>query len=566
MATLLRGTATFADKLRPNFGMPYVDLGAREQELAARLGSKGADELTEGERAELESFFKAKDEISANQSADPVTWGWKLPSWDEVLKLWGEYAIHVILGGNRSSKSSLLARIVVWVAENVPEAEIRCYHVDERRSVEDQQTFIWDALPERYKHMGKVRGKNFSVQYTQHNGFVGDKLILPPKPGYKRGSTIYFGNYNQYRQNTQVTEGFKAHLVWCDEEVPPEMFNTLLLRLTDFRGRIFLTFTTLKGWTALVARILGRTKTLKKGYGYLAKREVPVLQESISQSDCIVHYFWTQHNPFIPDGWEKKLEGRPISEILARAYGVPQKSATTVFPKFSEQVNVIPHNKLPWLREGGKGAAYPVTRYMVADGAGARNWFLLWVAIDAAGTWWVYREWPDADTIGMWAEPGTHPGGVKGGAQQSLGYGTQDYVDLIKKLEGGETIFERYIDPRFGSTEKTLKDGTITPEEELSELGLDFLPAKGAHEDAGLQVINGLLAYNDELPVTTTNSPKLFISDRCVNLIFAMQEYTATAGKDEPTKDPIDCLRYLAITEVDYVDPHVRVRSRTGGY
>jgi len=155
---------------------------------------------------------------------------------------------------------------------------------------------------------------------------------------------------------------------------------------------------------------------------------------------------------------------------------------------------------------------------------------------------------------------------MKGPAQQGLGYGTQDYVDLIKKLEAGEAIFERYIDPRFGSTEKTLKDGTITPEEELSELGLDFLPAKGAHEDAGLQVINSLLAYNDELPVTTTNSPKLYISDRCANLIFAMQEYTATAGKDEPTKDPIDCLRYLAITEVGYVDPHERVRSRTGGY
>jgi hypothetical protein len=50
------------------------------------------------------------------------------------------------------------------------------------------------------------------------------------------------------------------------------------------------------------------------------------------------------------------------------------------------------------------------------------------------------------------------------------------------------------------------------------------------------------------------NSPKLFISDRCQNLIFAMKEYTASQGKDEPTKDPVDCLRYLAITEVEYVD------------
>jgi hypothetical protein len=33
-----------------------------------------------------------------------------------------------------------------------------------------------------------------------------------------------------------------------------------------------------------------------------------------------------------------------------------------------------------------------------------------------------------------------------------------------------------------------------------------------------------------------------------------MKEYTASQGKDEPTKDPVDCLRYLAITEVEYVD------------
>jgi phage terminase large subunit-like protein len=542
-------------------------LDEREEELRQRY--VGREDLTEEEKGEVEGFLAAREELENRQVEDLVRWGWKLESWDEVLKRWQDYAIHVILGGNRSSKSSLLARLVVHLAETVPEAEIRCYHVDERRSVEDQQTFVWEALPERYKEMGKVRGRNFSVQYTQSNGFVGDKLILPPQPGYKRGSTIYFGNYNQYRQNSQVTEGFKCHLVWCDEEVPPEMFNTLLLRLTDYRGRIFLTFTTLKGWTALVSRILGRTRTLRARWARYANKDLPVLQESISQPDCVVHYFWTEDNPFIPkDGWLKKLEGRPVAERLARLYGVPMKSATTVFPKFSEVVHVIPHSKLPWLREGGQGMKYPVTRYMVVDGAGARNWFMLWVAIDAAGTWWVYREWPDLEMVGEWAEPGSNPGGAKGPAQQSLGFGTQDYVNLIRKLEAGEMVFERYIDPRFGSTEKTMREGTITPEEELSQLGMDFLPAKGAHEDAGLQVINTLLSYDEEKPVTTTNSPKLFISERCANLIFSMKEYTATAGKDEPTKDPVDCLRYLAITEVDYIDlSEMRSRKRLiGGY
>jgi len=33
-----------------------------------------------------------------------------------------------------------------------------------------------------------------------------------------------------------------------------------------------------------------------------------------------------------------------------------------------------------------------------------------------------------------------------------------------------------------------------------------------------------------------------------------MQEYTAKGGKDEATKDPIDCLRYLCVSKCEYYD------------
>jgi len=46
----------------------------------------------------------------------------------------------------------------------------------------------------------------------------------------------------------------------------------------------------------------------------------------------------------------------------------------------------------------------------------------------------------------------------------------------------------------------------------------------------------------------------LYISERCQNLIYAMQEYTAKGGKDEATKDPIDCLRYLCVSNCEYSD------------
>ena len=33
-----------------------------------------------------------------------------------------------------------------------------------------------------------------------------------------------------------------------------------------------------------------------------------------------------------------------------------------------------------------------------------------------------------------------------------------------------------------------------------------------------------------------------------------MQEYTARGGKDEATKDPVDCLRYLLVSNCEFVD------------
>ena len=70
----------------------------------------------------------------------------------------------------------------------------------------------------------------------------------------------------------------------------------------------------------------------------------------------------------------------------------------------------------------------------------------------------------------------------------------------------------------------------------------------------GLQLINGLLSYDEKRPISAMNGPKLYISDRCQNLVYSMQEYTARGGKDEATKDPVDCLRYLLVSNCEFVD------------
>jgi hypothetical protein len=513
-------------------------------------------------KEKLAEYLTFREQRNHDALMNPVGAGWILPSWQTMMKNWNKYTNHVILGGNRSSKSMIASRLCVWAAGTIPGAEVRAYHVNEDRSIEDQQRMIWDALPDGIRNLPTKKGLNHSVQYSQKNGFTDNICILPPVNGFRRGGSIKFSNYRSYQADAQVAEGFKAHLIWCDEECPQKMFETLQYRTTDYHGRILLTFTTLTGWTPLVQDILGKTRTLEKRFAPLVGRDLPVVQESLSRPGTIIYYFWTEDNSFIDTSdFRNKLLGRSKDEVFARAYGVPTKSMTSVFPGFNKEVNVIPHEKLPWTNN----VDYNVTRYMVLDPAGSKNWFMIWAAIDAAGTWWVYREWPDYDD---WALPGTGPEGKAGPAQKGSKRGINDYVELIKHCEEGETIFERFIDPRLGAAEKQSADGATTIISELDDAGMIFLPAPGVEIENGIQLINGLFSYDESKPISSLNAPKIYISERCQNLIYSLQEYTAKGGKDEASKDPIDCLRYLLVSQCSFVDPHAnkQIDDRTWSY
>jgi hypothetical protein len=538
-----------ADLYQPDFGLEWIPPHSREV-----LATLPHDQLVR--------YANARKYAEQRAEQNPVGSGWILPSWRSVMHAWKKYPIIVILGGQRSTKSSFASRLCVWAAATIPQAEVRAYHVNEDRSVEDQQRFIWDALPLSVRTLPTKKGVYHSVQYSQKNGFTDNVCILPPLPGAKRGGTIKFGNYRQYQQDAQVTEGFKAHLIWADEEIPPKMFETLIYRTTDYHGRVILTFTTLSGWTPLIQDILGRTRTLEKRRSSILKTDLPVMQESLSRPGAAIFYFWTEDNPFIDTGdFLRKVRGRPRDEILARAHGIPVKSVSGAFPAFNKEYNVVAAKDLPWVRN----PEYKVTRYMAIDPAGSKNWFMLWIAVDADDTWWVYREWPDHDD---WALPGSGPEGKAGPAQKGSRKGIKDYVELIRDLEGTEEIFERFIDPRLGAAEKQSAEGAVTIISQLDDEDMTVIPAPGVDVDNGLQLIANKLAYDEEKEISSVNAPHLFISEECQNFIFAMQEYTAKGGKDEATKDPIDALRYIAVSnprfydEADLIDPE----NRTGVY
>jgi len=336
---------TYTDEVNAHFGIPWTDdLKYDKGELVCALSPEEIDRLTIEDPERAQTLTRLLMDQPASEKEDPIQWGWTLPGWRRVMERFDKDKIHVIMGGNRSSKTFFANRMLLHLAQSIPEAEIRSMHVSEERSISDSQRYIWQNLPGRYKRT-KKKSSNHSLQYNQKNGFNAGKAILPPTdPNAERGSTIYFNNYRQYMADPQIFEGWSAHCIHMDEEVPESIFNTLLGRTVDYHGRLILTFTTLQGWTPLINSLLKGAETVRTRYSEILQRELPVEQVSANWPDCRIHYFWTQDSPFI-DGKEliRTYSKQPQEVKLARLFGIPSKSFEGRFPKYDHQVNVIEH-------------------------------------------------------------------------------------------------------------------------------------------------------------------------------------------------------------------------------
>ncbi len=122
------------------------------------------------------------------------------------------------------------------------------------------------------------------------------KQSFPTHPDAERGSTIYFNNYRQYMADPQIFEGWAAHAIHADEEIPENIFNTLLARLTDNHGRLILTFTTLQGYTPLVNSLLKGATTVRSKYSELMDKELPTEQVSANWPDCRILFLVTDES------------------------------------------------------------------------------------------------------------------------------------------------------------------------------------------------------------------------------------------------------------------------------
>lgn len=497
-------------------------------------------------------YHKQREEIIFNMKDDPYRNGHELDHWIKTDIFLKEKSEVLLLGGNRSGKTEYCAKRIVQSAMNNPESILWCFQSTFENSVQMQQKAIWRYIPKELKNI--KRDKITNISYSQKRGFSDGKLVFP------NGSEIVFRNYSQ---DITTIEGGEigsmspvegvAHIhnlgFWCDELVPQAWLETLRFRCVTRDSLGLVSFTPIEGYSPTIKEYLNGAITEEEIVSDLIPNyKVPIVQQP-KRKDSKVIYFQTKDNPYGGyDRIKKTLEGAHRDDILCRAHGVPVKPMAGKFPKFSHKHNVIKHEEIPFIKDKNAEA----THYMVIDPSGAKPWFMTWMSVTPLNEIYVWAEYPDY-SYGDWADCSKGTKGRPGDACKPNGYGFIDYKDRIDEIEDGIKIFERIIDPRLGASRFQNEDAQTSIIDELAKIGIDTIPAPGFDEDTGLQAVNDWLAWDDRKPMCFGNKPKLYVSDQCQQTIYALTEYTGMLGKDEVTKDPIDNLRYGAVSEIMFI-------------
>jgi len=488
----------------------------------------------------------------------------------------------ILLGGNRSGKSRYAGWRTIKSAVANPRSNILCLAENEKTSIQTQQAIIWHYLPKEWKALNGKRSPKFYIKYSDHHGFSDGMCQLP------NGTKLHFKTYNQDPNDCEGWMFGRAGNVtvgcWADENLRVNWLGMLLRRLRFQQAQLLWSYTPIHGMTPTIAEAVGDSpKILLSAPAELLPGKVNVPGTEVGTMPYIADaalnrgrtiYFWSSLNPFgdgqrsFYEGVREDCAGRSSEYIQRIAYGYTRKTSGKPFPLWGSW-NIIPHGELP--KDG--------TDYLIVDPAGGRNWFMFWVRVTRDGRHYIYREWPDEQTYGEWAIPNPESTGDNlaklhkaGPAQNSLGYGVSRYKQLWRDTEaaGGDDVWCRYIDPRAGRNPQAARHGGTCLVDEFAvdeqiggriEPGVEVIPASGVGVGEGLTQINELLHWNPDAPLDMLmNSPQLFVSDRCRQIIGMFQHWPGEPGGEKhPWKDPADCVRYMALAKLQPIGTDMEV-------
>lgn len=142
-------------------------------------------------------------------------------------------------------------------------------------------------------------------------------------------STLYLKSYDQGRSKWQANT---VDFVWFDEEPPEDVYFEGITRTNATQGSVMVTFTPLKGMSAVVARFL--------------------LEESEDRHTVTMTIEDAEH--FTPEERAKIIASYPAHEREARTKGIPTMGSGLIFPVVEEDIICEPFEIPPhWVQIGG---------------------------------------------------------------------------------------------------------------------------------------------------------------------------------------------------------------------
>lgn len=556
-------------------------------------------------------LFAEREEriFMSGEDGDPLRFSFELPNWSDADAMLREYKFLYVAGGKRASKSEWAAKRFVQSALKYPRGILWAFQDNAKTGIATQQRLIWKYLPPEIKALnGKLdKRRIWSINYTPKNGFADGVLVLPNR------TTIYFLTYEmevtdyqgweigavvlQQNQDPNVPNiGF-----WADENMPLPWMETCEFRATSRNAKGIWTFSTTEGITPTIKQILGTAVTLETRPAELLSGRInlpnlPVghmpYQQQAERSGWAAVFFFSEFNPFGNNYANVKeiCKGKNGDFIMENAYGYARDTKHKAFPLFGEW-NVIRRDQIP----------RHLTRYMLTDpGDASRNWATIWVGIDSAGRFYIYRDWPDCQSYGEWAVPSDdprQPDGNRGPAQRSLGFGTTQLAEEWRRLESQvpadeipqkavvlphdgklrqtpvrelpapamvsdqrqprEEIFERYIDPRAASNPHIEQHGGTNLYQKFAELPdpMIFTAWSGVEKSIGYSHINTLLYWDRKLPLCwPDNAPKLYVCEDCEQVRWMFSNFTGLGGDKAGGKDFADLVRGMALADLQFYE------------
>jgi len=535
------------------------------------------------ERSAVAYLKQRKEDIELSES-DPLYRCYRPKIWDTVdyhiadlRKKFPKGVIKIIIfGGHRSGKTFKAANYVNRQLVKKPGSRWWCADSTEAQSRANQMRLMWQQFPREWRNLD--RDQVTDIRYSQADGFSKNLFVCPNK------SEVAFKFYSM---DLESLPGPELDGVWADELIPLDWIHFLGFRCANRNGIIIVTFCPEFGWNETFGYFY-------EGAQVIEEVEAPLLPKYDEQGNMIGHkrvprvmqcqdptariiFFHTSDNPFGNyDALVQELKGKRANEeeISVRAYGLCTHSHHAAFPMFNQAAHVITVEQFRAIQKAHENAE----NSHLVDPCDGRMWFMGWVCCPYFNKWIIYREFPShghtaayiqgVGFLGPWAVSGAAADGVKGPAQDSKGFSLERYREEIEMRDSGERILARYIDSRYATSPRVTSVAVTNLQEQLAEVGIDFLtmvPGKGRiiggeNNDGSIDMINSALFYDVETEIGKwsaklgrINEPQLQIVETCPNTIWALEHWTGQDGQKGACKDPIDIVRGMFLSQINYV-------------